>query len=67
MRLQFDHLLPDSRGGETTLENLVITCAPCNYGHHHFTLEEIGLIDPRTAPAHDRRGMDSWDGLERFA
>lgn len=66
MWLQYDHLLPNSRGGRTTIENLIITCAPCNFGRGERTSEEVGLIDPSTAPAHDRRGMESWDGLERF-
>ncbi|MBK0401211.1 HNH endonuclease [Limibaculum sp. M0105] len=62
MWLQFDHLLPHSRGGDNSLENVVITCAPCNFGRCDWTLEETGLIDPRTrAPE-----TIDWDGLERF-
>ena len=60
--LQFDHVLPHCRGGRTDIENLVITCGPCNYGRLAWTLEEVGLIDPRTRPV---RRTD-WDGLERF-
>ena len=29
-RLECDHVVPVSRGGETTLENLVTACRPCN-------------------------------------
>ena len=36
--LQFDHVLPHSRGGPTDLDNLIITCGP-------LQLREIGL-DP---------------------
>lgn len=61
--MQFDHVLPHSRGGRTDLDNLVITCGPCNYGRSEATLEEVGLVDPRTRPV-PRTG---WDGLERFA
>ena len=60
--LQFDHVLPHSRGGRTNLDNLVITCGPCNFGRAERTLDEVGLIDPRTRPVEPT----SWDGLERF-
>lgn len=62
MWLQYDHVLPHARGGDSLIENMVVTCAPCNYGRGDFTLEEVGLIDPRTRPIH----KTSWDGLERF-
>jgi hypothetical protein len=62
MWMQFDHLLPHSRGGDNTLENVVITCAPCNSARWHWTLNEVGLIDPRKLP----RQKTSWDGLKRF-
>jgi 5-methylcytosine-specific restriction endonuclease McrA len=62
MWVQCDHLLPSARGGNNNLENLVITCGPCNFGRMEFTFEEVGLIDPRTREP--VRSM--WDGLERF-
>jgi 5-methylcytosine-specific restriction endonuclease McrA len=62
MWMQFDHLLPHSRGGNNSIENVVVTCAPCNYGRWHWVLEEVGLLDPRAFPVH----KTSWDGLERF-
>lgn len=66
MWLQLDHLVPLSRGGETSLENLVVTCGPCNYGRVGlgvaWTIEEVGLIDPRTVPF----VKSEWDGLIRF-
>ena len=60
--MQFDHVLPYSRGGRTCLDNLIITCAPCNYGRSEWTLEEVGLMDPRNRPPQ----QIAWDGLERF-
>ena len=62
MWMQFDHVLPYKRGGLTDINNLVVTCASCNYGRGEYTLEEVGLIDPRTRPV---KGTN-WDGLERF-
>lgn len=62
MWLQYDHLLPHARGGNNDLDNIVITCAPCNYGRWYHTLEEVGLSDP-----FEREPVQSnWDGLERF-
>lgn len=62
MWMQFDHVVPHSRGGDNSLENVVVTCAPCNFARSNWTLEEVGLIDPRTLPIY----KTSWDGLERF-
>ena len=62
MWLQYDHVTPHSAGGENTLDNLVVTCAACNFGKMEFTLEELGLLDPR-----DCEPIKSlWDGLERI-
>ena len=60
--LQYDHIVPHSRGGNNDLSNLVITCAACNYGRMSYLLEEVGLIDP-----FERNLIQSdWDGLERI-
>ena len=62
MKAQYDHLLAHSRGGTSDLENLVVTCGPCNFGRGSHTLEEVRLIDPKT-----REPIRSdWDGLERL-
>ena len=60
--VQYDHVLPHAKGGDNSLGNMVITCAPCNFGRGDFSLAEMGLADPR------RREpvRSSWDGLERF-
>ncbi len=60
--LQYDHLLPHARGGNNDVENVVITCAPCNYARGGYTLEEVGLADPRLREP----VRSTWDGLERF-
>jgi len=62
MWAQYDHILPRARGGNNELSNIVVTCAPCNYSRMNYTLEEVGLLDPRT-----REPIQStWDGLERI-
>ncbi len=30
-RLTLDHVVPRSRGGSNALENLVLSCLPCNH------------------------------------
>jgi len=62
MWVQYDHILPHSRGGHSKLDNMLITCAPCNYGRMQFTLDEVGLADPRLREPI----KSSWDGLERL-
>jgi len=62
MWAQYDHLIPHAMGGNNDLENVVVTCAPCNFGRMSYSLEEVGLADPRMrAPV-----RSAWDGLERF-
>jgi len=59
---QYDHVVPHSCGGTNELDNLVVTCAGCNFGKMSYRLEELGLLDPREfAPV-----TSQWDGLERF-
>jgi 5-methylcytosine-specific restriction endonuclease McrA len=62
MWLQFDHVVPHSHGGCSCLENIVVTCALCNYGKDRYTLAQLGLSDPRQRQPE----TCSWDGLERF-
>lgn len=63
--LQYDHVVVHSRGGQTSMENMVVACAACNFGRDRFMLEEVGLRDPRL---HVRKptwiNRLSWDGLE---
>jgi len=42
----FDHVVPLSRGGRTSLENLVTACYPCNFGKDNFTLSQLRLQSP---------------------
>jgi 5-methylcytosine-specific restriction endonuclease McrA len=54
-----DHVIPWNKGGRTSLDNLVSSCAPCNYGKDGYTIEQLGLIDPFTRPAK----ISDWDGF----
>lgn len=62
MWLTYEHVLPHCRGGDNSFENMIISCQPCNCGKMDMTLEEVGLIDPRTVPFQ----RSEWDGLQRF-
>lgn len=62
MWAQYDHIVPHARGGTNNLDNLVLACAPCNFGRAGYSLHEVGVSDPRS-----RLPMQyQWDGLERF-
>ena len=66
--LTFDHVVPRSKGGRTTWENIVTACAPCNlrkggkYAHHtgmrphrrprRPTMHELQHIGRRFPPHH---------------
>ena len=60
--LQYDHVVPYSHGGSSSEDNIVVTCALCNYGKDGYTLRQLGISDPR------QRAPEpvSWDGLERL-
>ncbi|MEQ1596816.1 MAG: HNH endonuclease [Casimicrobium sp.] len=62
MWAQYDHVVPHAYGGTNDLDNLVLTCAACNFGRGGYTLEDVGLADPR----HRAPASNSWDGLENF-
>src|SRR5690606_2498662 len=46
--LTFDHLIPRSRGGRTTWENVVPACAPCNLKKGNRRPKTIGMIPHQT-------------------
>jgi 5-methylcytosine-specific restriction endonuclease McrA len=65
--LQYDHVIVHSRGGETSIENLVVTCPACNFGRDRYMMSEVGLRDPRSYPRSPTwTGWQSWDGLEQL-
>lgn len=67
MWLLYDHVVPNSRGGESSFDNVIVTCAPCNFGRMEWMLEEVGLIDPRIALTSRSWGAATrWKGLVNF-
>lgn len=42
-KLTFDHVLPASRGGKTSWENVVTSCAECNHKKANRTPKEAGI------------------------
>ena len=57
-----DHVIPHSLGGRNTQENLVTACVVCQFARGNYTLEQMGIADPR-----DRLPvLDGWDGLTRL-
>ena len=46
--LTFDHVIPRSRGGRTTWENVVAACSPCNLRKADRMPRDIGMIPVQT-------------------
>jgi len=53
--MEIDHILPESAGGATTLDNLCLACVGCNTFKYNFqtgidpaTDKESALFNPRT-------------------
>ena len=62
MSASVDHVVPYSAGGTNAEENVVTACWSCQFGRGAWSLEEVGLLDPRSrAPV-----LDDWDGLTRL-
>ena len=57
-----DHVEPYASGGETEIENLVTSCYSCNFGKAGYTLEQLGIEDPRLR----QPAEDEWKGLTEF-
>jgi 5-methylcytosine-specific restriction endonuclease McrA len=48
-RLTFDHVIPKSRGGETSWDNVVAACEPCNLRKGGMMPHIAGMV-PLNAP-----------------
>ena len=70
IRCQTDHIIPRSRGGPTTADNLCLACAACN-GHKHarthaidpVSATEVPFFNPRRQQWHEHFSW-STDGTE---
>jgi 5-methylcytosine-specific restriction endonuclease McrA len=62
--LTFDHVMPRSRGGKTTWENIVTCCVPCNAEKANRTPDQAGMAlirrptKPRWLPYATSKAMD---------
>ncbi|MFZ6763593.1 HNH endonuclease [Roseomonas sp. KE0001] len=54
--LTFDHVIPRSRGGRTSWENVVTACGPCNLRKGSKLPQEIRMF-----PRHTPRQPTSWE------
>ena len=63
--LNLDHILPSSRGGKDSWENVVCSCVPCNLRKANRTLKEAGmnLIRLPRKPAWRAFVKDSFTGV----
>lgn len=50
--LTIDHIIPKSRGGEDTWENLVVACSTCNTKKGDIPLEQTGMRLAKKPKAH---------------
>ena len=62
--LTLDHVLPASRGGQDSWENLVTACGPCNHTKANRTPEEAGM-PLRSKPRRYAAGL-AWDALDKL-
>jgi 5-methylcytosine-specific restriction endonuclease McrA len=75
-QLNYDHVVPRSRGGRTVWENIVMSCLPCNDKKRNRTPEEAGMrllsvpVRPKVLPMNEpyidpNRIPPEWEGFIR--
>lgn len=64
--ITIDHVIPRSRGGQTTWRNCVACCKKCNYKKGSRLLSEIGMqlsktpLEPKVMHFWEYRGIAQW-------
>jgi hypothetical protein len=53
-----DHIVPKSKGGESTFGNLALSCPGCN-GHKYNRTEALDPVSDKAAPLHHPR-REAW-------
>ncbi len=56
--ITYDHVVPQSQGGKTTWDNIVVACAPCNQRKRNRTPAEAGM-KLRSVPKQPAKMPDS--------
>lgn len=67
MKLTLDHIIPESKGGRFSWDNLVAACTPCNRQKADKSLEESGMMllhRPRPMTVHTSRYLIRLIGME---
>lgn len=70
-QLNYDHVIPRSKGGKTIWENIVMSCYPCNDKKGNNLLSEVGMtllsvpVKPKVLPMNEpfidlRRAPEEW-------
>lgn len=65
----YDHVVPRSRGGATSWENIVVACLPCNQYKADLTPERAGMrlvktpVRPRKLPARGSAELEWRTGM----
>jgi hypothetical protein len=52
--LELDHIVPEAKGGSTTLDNLALCCRACNL-HKHVKTEAVDPVSDETVPLFNPR------------
>lgn len=69
LRFEVEHVTPQSHGGETSEDNLALSCRSCNLYKSDYvsavdelTQQEAGLFNPRRDTWHDHFSVDDENG-----
>ena len=55
--LTFDHIIPRSKGGQTTWDNVVAACSPCNLRKGNLTPQQAGMFPRQATVRADRASV----------